>query len=240
MLRIERLAPELWATATADLLQQTLDSVPDALISFPTGTTPRPLYAELRRRFAVKQWKPARMRVVMLDEYLDPPSEATSFWGWLRRELFDPLQISPARILRLPNRSEGIEAACARFEAELKVWGGCDLQWLGLGDNGHIGFNEPGSDPASRTRSVELTTATARANAAYWKNHFIPRRAVTMGIGTILEARNLALLVRGKDRAETLRQALQGEIETTMPASYLRTAENLYVFADTAAASGLD
>jgi glucosamine-6-phosphate deaminase len=239
MIRIQILPSEQWAAAAADRVGEAVRQSPSALVGLPTGNTPLPLYAELRRRVAAGEWDPHAMRVVMLDEYLDPPSEEVSSWGWLQRELLEPLGIPSERILRMPWQSGGIEAACARFEAKLRYWGGCDLQLLGLGANGHIAFNEPGSDPAARTRAVPLSPATALANAAYWKFNFRPHSAVSMGIATILDARAIALLVRGAGKAAVLGAALQGPIHRQVPASLLRNANQLYVIADTAAGTAL-
>jgi glucosamine-6-phosphate deaminase len=240
MTRIQILATPQWAAAAADLVTEAVNQRPSALIGVPTGNTPLPVYAELRRRAETGEWAPGSMRMVMLDEYLDPPSEGVSSWGWLRRELFVPLGIAPERVLRMPHQSRNIADACARFEDHLRDWGGCELQLLGLGGNGHIAFNEPGASPTSRTRVVDLTTGTAAANAAYWSGRFRPTQAVTMGIGTILEARNHCLLVRGAAKATALRAALQGPVIPRVPASFLQRAAHLQVIADEDAASGLD
>lgn len=240
MTRIQILPTPRWAAAAADQVIEAVKQRPSALIGLPTGNTPLPVYAELRRRAEAGEWAPGSMRMVMLDEYLDPPSEEVSSWGWLRRELFAPLDIAPERVLRMPHQSRGIVAACAGLEDRLREWGGCELQLLGLGGNGHIAFNEPGASPTSRTRVVTLTAATANANAAYWQGRFRPIEAVTMGIGTILEARRICLLVRGAAKATTLRAALQRPVNPQVPASFLQRAARLQVIADEAAASGLD
>lgn len=239
MARIQILSSPQWAGAAADCVTEVTARNPVALIGFPTGNTPVPLYAELRRRAAAGLWDASRLRGVMLDEYLDPPAADISSWSWLRRELFDPLGIAAGRILRMPHQRSGIEAACRKFEEDLQSWGGCDLQLLGLGANGHIAFNEPNSDPGSRTRAVTLSAETARANAAYWPSGFVPEQAATMGIATILEARSICLLVRGAEKAAMLRAALQGPVGREVPASWLRQAARLTVVADRAAASAL-
>lgn len=231
---------EAWAAAAVARIERVLTAQPAACVGFPTGRTPQPLYGELRRRAGAARRKYSELRAVMLDEYLDAEARFQS-WTWLKMEVFDPLRIDGRRIRRMPQRSAGIGAACGQFERALQESGGCDLQLLGLGANGHIGFNEPGSAAGTRTRAVTLTEATAGANAAYWQGAFTPRRAATMGIATILQAREIGLLVRGVAKAGILRRALSGEISAECPASFLRTASApVWVLADREAACRLD
>ncbi|MBU6389505.1 glucosamine-6-phosphate deaminase [Patescibacteria group bacterium] len=128
---------------------------------------------------------------------------------------------------------------CAEYERSIRSAGGIDLQILGLGPNGHIGFNEPGSPFDSRTRLVELSEATIRANASDFPDGNPATHAITMGMGTILEAEAILLLVTGDGKAEVLQQALEGPIDEKMPASALRTHRNVIVLADKAAARHL-
>ncbi|MGH9475417.1 MAG: glucosamine-6-phosphate deaminase [Terriglobales bacterium] len=228
-----------WAAAAADVVAEVLRAKPAARIGLPTGESPLPVYAELRRRHSAGGLDSTGMRLVMLDEYLDPPRESLTSWSWLGRELLVPLGVTPERVLRLPWQGAGIEAACAEFERELARGGGCDLQLLGLGANGHIGFNEPGSPLDSRTRVVVLTPATAAVNRAYWNGAFEPERAVTQGLATILSARRILLLVRGGAKAAILRRALLGPSGGELPGACLRTAASLQVLADEAAAAAL-
>ncbi|MGH9481995.1 MAG: 6-phosphogluconolactonase, partial [Terriglobales bacterium] len=195
------------------------------------------VYAELRRRAESGQLAHAHLRCMMLDEYIGAGDRAIESYQWLRRELFAPLSVSRNRMLRLPTHPLGIEDACRRFEESLAAWGRCDLMLLGLGGNGHIAFNEPGSALESRTRVVTLTPETARTNAAYWNGKIVPTRAVTIGIGTILSARRIALLVVGAEKAAILRRALTGRVGPDVPASYLRRGADVQVLADSAAAA---
>lgn len=237
MYELRVVADEQFGGAAADLLSE----LPaQACLGLPTGHTPLPLYAELRRRQAAGLLPITAWRIVMLDDYYG--GGEPSFHTWLNEEVIAPLGIADERFLRmptLPGRFANIAAACDDFESRLRAWGGCDLQLLGLGANGHIGFNEPGSARESRTRLVTLTAATARANAEYWPQQQPPQLAVTQGIGTILEARRIALLVRGADKAAILAAALQGSITRAVPASFLQTAPQLTVVADAAAAARL-
>lgn len=228
-----------WGATAADLLAGCLKAKPDALVSFPTGHTPLPFYAELAGRAAADAAPFRRLRAVMLDDYLGATALPSNFYRWLRRELFDAIGLDDSRLLRIPSEPDGIEQACSDFERALAAQGGCDLQFLGLGGNGHIGFNDPGADAATRTRVVELAPETARANAEYWTNGYVPTRAVTQGIGTILAAKRICLLVRGPAKADMLRRALHGPIGAEVPASFLQQAPELTVIADLAAAARL-
>lgn len=231
--------PEAWAAAGADIVQDALRQKPSAIIGFPTGVTPLPCYAELRRRVERGELEVSRLRCLMLDDYLGANDGTPSSYQWLQRELFLPMQIAPDRVLRIPTDPDGIVEACATFEQKLANWGGCDLMLLGLGANGHIAFNEPGAEVGSRTRAVALTPETARSNAAYWGGRFVPTRAVTVGIGTILESRRIALLVTGAAKAGILQRALNDSIRAAVPASFIRLAPEAIVLADAAAAASL-
>ena len=225
---VQIVAPEEFGVTAANLLESVLVERPNALVVLPTGNTPLALYAELRRR------KVCAMRVAMLDDYYDAASLTTNSYHWLRREVLDALNIGDERVLRIPTAPGNLPAACAEYERALARAGGCDLIFLGLGPNGHIGFNEPGSAVDSRTRMVTLSEATADANADYWQGEYRPRAAVTMGIATILEARRVCLLVRGRNKSTALRAALEGPETPDAPASFLRRARELTVIADRA------
>lgn len=236
-MQVDIVEPVEFGRACAEFIEEVLQRRPDALIGLPTGNTPLPLYAELRAR-AQRGWSAGRMRVVMIDDYLDVVPDEIGPYPWLRRELLDPLRIAADRVLRIPNREAGIEAACAAFERDLAAWGGCDLLLPGLGWNGHIGFNEPDAAIDSRTRVVKLTETTADLNALYWGGRAHPNRAVTMGIGTMLEARDIRLMVRGRGKAEVLRRALREPPSPAMPASWLQRAHSARVLADVNAVQG--
>ena len=228
-----------FAAAAADLVQAVVQRKPDAVVGFPTGDTPLPMYHELLRRQQLGAINLSSLRAVMLDDYLGATGDdPVSFHNWLKRTFFDPASIDGWRLWRVPTDPEGIEAACRTYEQGLAERGGVDLQLLGLGLNGHIGFNEPGTSPDSRTHVVHLTPSTTTANAAYWDEaENVPEYGVTMGIGTILEARSIGLLVNGRRKAEILRATLLGPISPEVPASFLRRAQHVQVVADEDAAA---
>lgn len=230
-----------FSETAADLVAETLRQQADAVVGLPTGNTPMPLYHELVRRCQRGTIDFSKMRVAVLDDFYGIPANSPiSFYGWLCRALLDPLGISSERVLRIPTEGPGIERKCAEYERALKEMGGCELQVLGLGGNGHVGFNEPGSARDSRTRVVKLSAASRAASSAYWNGADVPDQGVTTGIGTILEARRILLLVSGARKAEILRRSLTGPISSDVPASFLREAANAVVIADEPAASLLE
>jgi len=233
--QLQVVAEAEWGAAAARMIESEWHRRHSALIGLPTGLTPQPFYAELRARHANGELPDAHARFAMIDDYLGAEHLATSSYQWLSREVFQPLGIESGRILRIPTDPLRMPGACAEFEGRLLRWGGCDLLFLGLGANGHVAFNEPGSEATSRTRVVRLAETTASANAAYWGGSFAPREAVTMGLGTILEARAICLLVRGAAKTDCLRAVLTGPESPELPASYLRRARRLIVLADTEA-----
>ncbi|MGH9393566.1 MAG: 6-phosphogluconolactonase, partial [Terriglobales bacterium] len=150
------MAEPAWAEAAARIVLVELAARPAALVGLPTGVTPLPLYAELRRLRRTGALAAPALRVMMIDDYLDSRQLPTNSYHWLQRKVIGPLDIPDERVLRMPVDSLQIEAACAHFEQDLAAQGGCDLLFLGLGANGHVAFNEPGTSPQSRTRVVPL------------------------------------------------------------------------------------
>lgn len=222
----------------ADAASEILRRKPEAVIGLPTGHTPIPLYQALLARAAAGEADLSRMRVAMLDDYLGArPEGEVSFYHWLEEHFLRAAGMGRERILAMPTRAETIAADCEQYERQLRAWGGCDLLYLGLGRNGHIGFNEPGSAKETRTRAVKLSEASRLANADYWNGQArVPEQGVTMGINTILEARRIVLLVAGAGKREILQRVLEGEVGAQTPASWLREAPQAMVMADEAAA----
>lgn len=212
-----------------------------ATLGLATGRTPLRVYEELVRNHRAGL-SFANVVTFNLDEY--HPIASThpgSFRSFMKRHLFDQVDLRGDRC-HLPDGSLGeaeVEACCRAYEAEIADCGGIDLQLLGLGRNGHIGFNEPGSRRDSRTRRVRLHPTTLADNARAFEDGKVPDGALTMGIGTILEARSILLLVLGARKARTLERMLGGPISRDLPASFLREHEHVEVLADRAAAAAL-
>jgi len=212
-----------------------------AAISLPTGSTPLGMYREILRRVDRGEMDISQMNLFLLDEYVGQTKEdEASLTNWLEKEFLGPGKIHD-HVHYVPSADPDPAAAAARYDAELASRGGLNLAVLGLGPNGHIAFNEPGSAHDSRTRIVTLTPESRNQSSAYWDGRAeIPELAMTVGVGTLLEADQIVLIVTGESKAEILRKALEEPMTAEVPASWLRLAsERLEVIADRAAASAL-
>lgn len=215
---------------------------PAAVLGLATGSTPIALYRQLIRLCGEKQLSFAGVTTFNLDEYLGLAADSPqSYRSFMQRELFDAIDIDQTRT-HLPGCAEGENPrrAGARYEAAIRRAGGIDLQILGIGRNGHIGFNEPCSSLASRTRVKTLTPSTVRDNGRLFQAHeFQPRLAMTMGIATILESRRVILLATGGHKAEAVCAAVEGPLSAVCQASALQLHERATFILDEAAAAGL-
>lgn len=205
-------------------------------VGFATGRTMDPIYAELVKlapRVAAQVW--------MLDEYLGLSAEDTrSYRFYLQTRVFGPLQVPPAQIHLPLLDALAPDAAALAYESELQHTGGLRLQLLGLGLNGHLGLNEPGSALTERTRIVEIAEKTRVSNQSFFADlSEVPTRALTLGLATLNDAQELWLIVSGSAKAEILKQVLEGPVTPAVPASLLRDHPGLVVFVDAAAASQL-
>lgn len=179
----------------------------------------------------------SRLTVFQLDEYLDVTADdSRSLYGWAKSALLDPLGIPDRNMVRLPGDTRDPEASCRAYAAAVRERGGIDLAVLGLGPNGHLGFNEPPSPPDAPTRPVDLTESSIESSSRYWGGRErVPRRALTAGMAELLAARHVVLLVAGAAKREILRRALWEPATPLVPASYLQGAPRVTVIADAAA-----
>ncbi|MFT4258173.1 glucosamine-6-phosphate deaminase [Microbacterium sp.] len=211
----------------------------DAVLGLATGSTPLPVYAALRAQLA--DVDVSQVRGFALDEYVGlDPAHPESYRSVITREVVEPLGLDPARI-HVPNGAEAtIQHAGADYDAAIAAAGGVDLQLLGIGTDGHIGFNEPGSSFASRTRVKTLTQQTREDNARFFDSiDDVPRHCITQGLGTILEARHLVLLAFGEGKAQAVADAVEGPLSAMLPGSAIQLHPHATVVVDEAAASRL-
>jgi glucosamine-6-phosphate deaminase len=229
--------PDALAQTGADLFAAAIAAKPDAAVVLATGNTPMGVYAELVRRRAARRLDVSQLRPFQLDGYLDIAlDDKRSLHGWLKRAFLDPLGIDASRLTALPDDTNAPALVCAQYDQAVDAAGGFDLSVLGLGPNGHLGFNEPPSPADAPTREIVLTEASLRSNAGYWGGiDRVPRRAITCGMRQLLGARQTLLLVSGAHKREILYAMLSGPISPDVPASLLRTAPNVTVIADEAA-----
>jgi glucosamine-6-phosphate deaminase len=238
-LRIFECAEEA-AAALARHLADAVRRRPDMVIGLATGRSPVATYAELRRMAAEGEIDFSRVTTFNLDEFAGvDPSHPGSFRRFMDQHLFDAIGIDPGRIHFLNGVASDLDAECERYEAAIEAAGGLDLQLLGIGGNGHIGFNEPGDQLVARTHRVMLHDVTLRDNAALFGGNpqAVPREALSMGMGTILRARELVLIATGERKARCIERTVRGPLTTRLPASFLQTHRSVQIFLDRTAAS---
>ena len=210
------------------------------VLGVATGTTPLPVYGSLRDH-ADAGVDFSRVRAFALDEYVGlPAGHPESYHAVIDREVRSPLGLDPARVFVPDGSLDGIESAGDRYEALLVNAGGVDIQLLGIGTTGHIGFNEPGSSFASLTRVKTLTQQTREDNARFFGTaDDVPIHCVTQGLGTILRARHLVLLAFGEGKAEAIAGAIEGPVSSSNPGSAIQLHARVTVVIDESAASRL-
>jgi glucosamine-6-phosphate deaminase len=228
------------SAAAAEIVAARLRAKPDAVLLLPTGTTPVGMYRRLAELHAEEGLSFARATFFNLDEYLGlAPDHPASYHVYMEENFYERVDADPARV-HVPDGSvPDPEAECERYEAAIREAGGVDLCVLGIGRNGHIGFNEPGAPFNSRTRVVRLAESTRRVNAADFEGNRAPERAITVGMATVFEAREVLLLASGANKAGAVAAAVGGDISETVPASMLRRHPNTTFLLDREAASSL-
>ncbi|HEX9460940.1 MAG TPA: glucosamine-6-phosphate deaminase [Thermoanaerobaculia bacterium] len=195
---------------------------PRSVLGLPTGRTPVKMYERVVAACGRAYHCFSNVVTFNLDEYVGiERTHPGSYFTFMKRHLFDSIDIDPANT-HIPNGAAAdVEAECARYEREITAAGGLDLTFLGLGSNGHIAFNEPGTPFGSRTRSVTLTESTRAANASLLHDENVPTQAITMGIATILESKSIVLLASGEKKRGAIERLRSGEISEEFPASAL-------------------
>jgi glucosamine-6-phosphate deaminase len=234
---------EQLSAAAADAVVECIRQQPDLLLVLPTGNTPLGMYRQLVQRVHGGEVSFEQARLVELDEYLGIElDDPRNLYRWLDAVFITPAGFSPDRVFRFDSTAADPAHEAARIEAALEAEGGIGLLVLGLGPNGHLGFNEPGSPFDSRTRVVDLTAESIESNARYWGGaDRVPCcQALTLGLGTLSGARQTVLLVNGAAKADILAETLYGPIGTDVPATLLRQFDNVTVIADDEAASRLN
>ncbi|NUR56584.1 MAG: glucosamine-6-phosphate deaminase [Acidobacteria bacterium] len=219
-----------------------LAAKPDLVLGLPTGRTPVRLYHELGLLGAHGQVDFSRATTFNLDEFLGIPwSHPGSYRAFMEQHLFSRVNIAAERIHFLDGAALDPDAECRRYDAAVESAGGIDLQLVGIGTNGHIGFNEPARELAGRTHRVTLKASTRRSNAALFGGELasVPSEALSMGMATILHARQIVLLATGKSKARCIERLVKGPLTTKLPASFLQLHRDVELVLDQAAAEFL-
>jgi glucosamine-6-phosphate deaminase len=233
-------SPRQAAHALAREIARSVSRNPRLVLGLPTGRTPIPLYAALVELCRSREIDFSHATTFNLDEFLGVASDdSQSYRAFMRRHLFDHVNLSPRRTHVLNGATRDVAGECARFERAIARAGGIDVMVLGLGRNGHIGFNEPDRALITRTHRTRLSGSTRRANAFLFGHRVgqVPREALSMGMGTILQARKIVLFVTGRSKARAVERVLSGRLTPRVPASFLQLHRDVEVWLDDAAAS---
>jgi len=229
------------AALAADAIEALLRRKPDAVLGLATGSSPLPIYDELALRHERNGLDFSQARAFALDEYVGlRAGHPQSYREVIKREFTGRVDVSPANVHGPDGAAADLPAACRAYEAAIRDAGGVDLQLLGVGTDGHIGFNEPGSSLASRTRIKTLIEQTRRDNARFFGSLAeVPHHVVTQGLATILAARHVILVATGAQKAQAVRDLAEGPVAAICPASVLQMHPHATILVDEAAASSL-
>ena len=233
---IERFEDEdALSAALATRVLEAVIATPALVLGLPTGRTPLGLYRELRDRSGGPRIGWSQVRTFNLDEFagLDA-SHPNSYRAFMQSELFDHVSIEPANIGFLNGAAPDLEAECRRYDEAIESAGGIDLQILGIGANGHIGFNEPADGLCAHTHVAALARASRESNAQWFGGDWtrVPERALSMGMATILNARQIVLIATGAEKADAVHGMIEGLITTRLPASILQVHPRVTVMVD--------
>jgi glucosamine-6-phosphate deaminase len=234
--------PNEAGTLAADIIEDLLGRRPEAVLGVATGSSPLIIYDELGRRVTQGALSLAKARAFMLDEYVGLPADHPQrYRNVIRAELIDKVDIDPTQVYGPDGLAADLGSACEAYEQAIADAGGVDLQIVGIGTDGHIAFNEPGSSLSSRTRIKTLTSQTRTDNARFFGGDVeaVPQHCLTQGIGTILQARHIVLVAFGWRKAEAVHQLVEGPVSAMWPATALQLHPHVTVFLDTSAASRL-
>ena len=235
-------APDELARLAAGAIEKLLRSRPDAVLGLATGSSPIPIYDELVRLHVEQGLSFARAKAFTLDEYVGLPSEHPQrYLNVIEHEVVERLDFAPGAVRGPDGLAADLAAACAAYEDEITEAGGVDLQILGIGTDGHVGFNEPGSSLASRTRIKTLTEQTRADNARFFAGDInaVPQHCLTQGLATIMQARHIMLIATGRAKADAVHQLVEGPVSAMWPATILQHHPHVTVLIDNAAAGRL-
>nr|WP_282921261.1 glucosamine-6-phosphate deaminase [Mobiluncus sp. Marseille-Q7826] len=239
---IKPTAQEL-ALVAAEAICEVYADNPAAVLGVATGSSPLPIYQELSRRVKAGSLSLSRAQAFQLDEYVGLPQDhPEAYHNFIRREFADITDIDPNAVYGENGLAADLLAECQRYEQAIVDAGGIDIQILGIGADGHIAFNEPGTSLHSLTHPAVLTAQTRRDNARFFDGDIdkVPRHALTQGVGTILRARKILLIATGSNKADAVRDMVEGPVSMSCTGSALQLHNNVKVLLDEAAAAKLE
>lgn len=226
----------------ASIVSDKVRKSPSIVLGLATGGTPEGMYANLVKDYQQNKTSYQQVTTFNLDEYVGlDGSHPNSYRFYMNEHLFNQININKENTFVPRGNTANNEAECLAYEALIESQGGIDLQVLGIGGNGHIGFNEPGTSFLTTTHIVSLTESTKAANARYFSRvEEVPEQAITMGINTIMNSKEILLLISGESKHDALRKLLEGEVSEAFPASILQNHPSVTIIADEAAVGELN
>lgn len=230
------------ARAGADLYTQLLSTSPKAVLGLATGSSPLPVYEELIRRYELGEVSFSQAQAFLLDEYVGLPAEhPEGYRNFIQRVFASKVDFAPGAVHGPDGNDPSPKAAAAAYEAQISASGGIDLQILGIGTDGHIGFNEPGGSLSSLTHTQVLTEQTRKDNARFFDGdiNLVPKYCITQGLATIGRAKKVVLVAQGQQKAEAIAALAEGGVSALWPASVLQFHNDATILVDEAAASKL-
>lgn len=225
------------ALACADIFTELLTAKPDCVLGLATGASPVKTYNELIKRYKDGTISFAKVKTFNLDEYCDlPRDDKNSYYTFMHENLFNSVDVLEDNVHILDGNATDADAEAKAFDDMIAAAGGIDIQLLGIGTNGHIGFNEPSDTFSDGTFKVKLTDSTIASNSIYFDNDSMPRYALTMGINSIMKAKKVVLIATGDSKAEAIKATINGEVTPMCPASILKNHPDAILLIDKAAA----
>ena len=226
------------AVYAADLIQRVVENRARPVLGLATGSSPVSTYRELVRRYREEGLSFSAVTTFNLDEYCGlPPEDKNSYFYFMREHLFGHIDIDPKNVHIENGCAPDPDAEVRAYDALLRELGPVDLQLLGIGTNGHIGFNEPADAFTEGTFRIRLSDSTVRSNSRYFTDGKMPEYALTMGVGSIMSAKKIVLIARGGSKANAIRATVKGEVTPRCPASILQTHPDAVLLLDRAAAA---
>lgn len=224
--------------AVAKIFTDEVKANPDCILGLATGASPIPTYQNIIKTHKEEGISFKGVKTYNLDEYCDlPKADKNSYYTFMHEQLFNGLDILEENVHFLDGNAADTDAECKRYDNEINEAGGIDVQLLGIGNNAHIGFNEPADAFTNGSFKVKLTDSTIEANKIYFDENPMPHYALTMGVNQIMSAKKIVLIATGPKKAEAIRNMIKGEVTPQVPASILQNHSDVEIFLDEAAAS---
>ncbi len=236
-IRIFKTAEEI-GVAAAKIFTDEVKSNPDCVLGLATGATPIPTYKNIIKTYENGGISFKGVKTYNLDEYCDlPKNDKNSYYTFMHEQLFNSLDILEENVHFLDGNAKDQDAECKRYDNEINTAGGIDIQLLGIGNNAHIGFNEPADEFTNGSFKVKLTDSTIQANKIYFEENAMPHYALTMGVKQIMAAKKVILIATGPKKAEAIKNMVEGPVTAQVPASILQEHKDVIIFLDEDAAS---